>query len=326
MHLTEDMSVPAHVINILHGIELFHPPWLTDNFEANASGNYSLIGVIPVRLIDPKDPLEVKKANYDNTFAIVTNAPWTQYWQVGDPNGQYTGGTDTFPRNLGENAAADALVALQLANARNYAAGALIAMSKSLPPLIKDFEIEHLYSIPAVITPNMSGKISFKVYENRKDTVTIFMTIDNAKGEAIMDPSYGTGKSETLKSGTVLPWEDSFSYTWDGKLANGQYPSNGLHTLYMHVVDFDGNDSTVATHDFFYGTPQVLTCLPYGNYTSYPNTMTVGFDRPMDTHSPSITIDKNANLLYQQWIANNEAVSASITGLADDETYTITVP
>ena len=73
------------------------------------------------------------------------------------------------------------------------------------------------------------------------------MTVD---GEAIISPEYGTGKSFDLFSGTDLPWEGAYSVTWDGKLANGQYPSEGEHTLYVSVEDEDGNVSEVAQHQF----------------------------------------------------------------------------
>ena len=66
------------------------------------------------------------------------------------------------------------------------------------------------------------------------------MTVD---GEAIISPEYGTGKSFDLFSGTDLPWEGAYSVTWDRKLANGEYPSDGEHTLYVSVEDEDGNVS-----------------------------------------------------------------------------------
>ena len=75
-----------------------------------------------------------------------------------------------------------------------------------------------------------SAQISFKILENRKKTVKIFITVD---GEAIISSEYGTGKSFDLSSGSDLPWEDTYTISWDGKLASGQYPSDGEHTLYV---------------------------------------------------------------------------------------------
>lgn len=65
-------------------------------------------------------------------------------------------------------------------------------------------------------------------------TVKIFMTVD---GETIISSEYGTGKSYDLSSGTDLPWEGTYTISWDGKLASGQYPSDGEHTLNVSIGD-----------------------------------------------------------------------------------------
>jgi len=99
-----------------------------------------------------------------------------------------------------------------------------------------------------VINSQIGNEISFKILENRKKTVKIFITVDSPTGEPIISSEYGTGKSFDLSSGTTLPWEGLYVVIWDGKLANGQYPSDGQHTLHVRIQDDDGNLSDDTLH------------------------------------------------------------------------------
>ena len=223
MHLIEDQAVPAHAYNIPHGT-LGH----MDNLEELVFTNYhpNITGIVLAN-----SPTSNYYAMQVYTLNATSDNYWRQYWNAGAYGGQ--NGTDEFPTwwlYAGENERN--ITRRLLGQAVGYTAGSLMSVSENLPPLVKDLQItssSNCNNVPT-IGKQTSAQISFKILENRKKTVKIFITVD---GEAIISSEYGTGKSFDLSSGSDLPWEDTYTISWDGKLASGQYPSDGEHTLYV---------------------------------------------------------------------------------------------
>lgn len=270
MHLIEDQSVPAHAYNIKHGSLGY-----MDNMEQLASLNYNpnIIGIMTA-----DSPI----SNYEDSInATLTrtlpDSYWRAYWQYGvtcpgitgydsvyggppdySPDallmGYFSCPSDVFPdfwvlagdseRNLTKNL---------LGQAVGYTAGALISVSKNLPPLVQDLDITPSADAVPVIDTQFGTHISFDVLENRTQNVKLFITVDSPTGAPIISPEYGTGKTEALSPGSflsALPWVETFVITWDGKLASGAYATNGEHTLCVRVQDDDGNFSPEITHPF----------------------------------------------------------------------------
>ena len=163
----------------------------------------------------------------NNAVSPPAGENWSEYWQAGNY------GPRRFPYDRNVNwyvVHHDNLVNNRITESINYVAGNMAAASMKLPPLIKDLKITSNCGSVPTIGKQTSVQISFKILENRKKTVKIFMTVD---GEPIISAEYGTGKSFDLSSGSDLPWESTYTISWDGKLASGQYPSDGKHTLYV---------------------------------------------------------------------------------------------
>ncbi|MCI5135831.1 MAG: hypothetical protein D3920_12340, partial [Candidatus Electrothrix sp. AW2] len=258
IHLVEDMAVPAHALDILHYQnyrDLFDP----DNFEHYAANNYSK-GTVTPENINYQSPYDYKDTLKNATRKLITNSnSWSYFWIEKDDmsiaNGHkkycdndhlgcYGPSGDKFNDPISDDQ--KKLVVNQLSNARNYAAGALAAASKSLPPLITDCTLsnapcsaENSY----VIDFDNGSEINFHLLENRKKNVKLFMTLDSSDGKPIITEEYGTGKKIELSDGTDLPWEGDYSEIWRGKLADGGYATNGEHTLFIRVEDEDGNSS-----------------------------------------------------------------------------------
>ena len=270
LHLRQDIFVPAHIKKCAHWVR-HH--W-TDRLESFADSNHvyspgtiSSWGGYDKKghyweywLDDNEDDDDGDETTADVNDSSQRDGPnsynllstWGTYGKGKWPNDLIPGndkGKDWYDGS--GNSAFIAYEQLYLAYSDTKAE--LKEFSEKLPPLVKDLNIT-----PSSLNCNTQSdfQISFKILENRKKTVKIFMTVD---GEAIISPEYGTGKSFDLFSGTDLPWEGAYSVTWDGKLANGQYPSDGEHTLYVSVEDEDGNVSEVAQHQFSINTPLTIS-------------------------------------------------------------------
>ncbi|MFH0875828.1 MAG: hypothetical protein V1859_07865, partial [archaeon] len=245
MHLIEDQGVPAHAYDIPHGT-LGH----MDNMEQLAYYNYvpNITGIV-----NANSPISNYSSMQSYTLSATSNNYWRQYWNQG--NYGWENGTDVFPTTWESAGESERNLTRQLLGmAVGYTAGALVAVSKSLPPLIKDLTISGSPSDSPGINTQTGNQISFMISENRKPNVKIFITVDSPSGQPIISSEYGTGKSFDLSSGTDLPYEGTHSVNWDGKLANGQYPSDGQHTLYVRVQDDDGNMSEDTLHPFIIDT------------------------------------------------------------------------
>jgi hypothetical protein len=234
LHLVEDMAVPAHAYNIFHARGLNF-----DNFELNAAHRYRTGPVAPVMLADP-DPQAYHDAARDRTIEVIENdlvAPpagkrWGEYW---GPR-SYGPSDDTFPKRYPKgNDAENALMDKQLAQARDYGAGFLLAVSKALPPLVREFHSD--------AEPREDGlydvKLNFTVLENRKPEVVIYMTSENA--DLLQGTDLGAGRAEVLGKGEVLPWMSNIRMQWKVRGVPGSEV-----VLKVMARDADGNYSLPA--------------------------------------------------------------------------------
>ena len=235
LHLVQDQGVPAHAFDIQH---VSYWAWgglrSGDDLEkyADDAGRYSHETILPKSGDDQiafyADMIS-RTMDVVNTNAVSppTGENWSDYWQAGNY------GNRRFPYDRDVNwyvIQHDNFARNRITESINYVAGNMAAASKKLPPLVKDLKISSGCGSVPVINKQTGVQVSFKILENRMKTVKIFMTLD---GEAIISPEYGTGKSYELSSGSDLPWESTYTISWDGKLASGQYPSDGEHTLYV---------------------------------------------------------------------------------------------
>ncbi len=268
IHLVEDMAVPVHALDINHynGLEdLLNP----DNFEYFAANNYSASSVTVesgwnfIYPSDYKDEVKKYTVNLINNDIGVTPPTktgldgWNYYWiyqSYTDPN------NDRFPSTSDiADVEEKLLVENQFGKARNYSAGALIAASKKLPPLIESLEITPSASSTPVIDIQNGTAVTVKILENRIQTVSLYMKIDD-----LYFIEGGNGTSVTLETGTRLSWEKTHIVTWKGKLEDGTYPSPGVHTLSVYAVDGeDGNQSDISTQEVLFETelPSVIEIL-----------------------------------------------------------------
>jgi uncharacterized repeat protein (TIGR02543 family) len=349
-HLTQDQAVPAHAANIKHGIWWLH----FDYFESYADQNYYISNPSNGYLID-SFPFDYYQSLQDDTRNLLTS--WTkpstgeQYWvaaPTAPPIGQDATGGDRSGGeapwgNYGGSSGPHGDIYLnwllqtespqisndQISKAISHTAGVFAAASRKLPPLIDNLVIVPI-SISPQIDVNNGTQISFQMFENRKDTVKIYITVDSPTGTAIKDMNGNiyNGLSYTLLQGTSLPWEGNYTLNWDGTLEDGTFPSDGEHTLYVQLEDFDGNLSTVSTHLFTIYSHPVLTISKTGSgtVTSYAAGIDCGNDCSESySHGDSVTLTASpaSGWSFNGW-TNCDSPSGNTCNMTMDGDKTVT--
>ena len=253
----------------------------------------------------------------------------------------------TFAGNNEKNLLMD-----QLGQAVSYTSGAFIALSQELPPLINNLALSGTLDtdgFPIVDITNGST-ISFNAYDNRSKRVNIFLMVDDPNGPPITslqyasssiqpDPGNGTFSLNDNANANNLPYDGSFSATWDGKLADGTIPSDGQHVLFVKIVDEDNNDTlfTDANGDLnsyariyftIQGPPRVESTLPASGASGVSTTspITVIFNHDMDpatATNASITISPSVSNMALSWTDSKTlTISSSLTPSTN---YSVTV-
>jgi len=207
VHLVEDMGVPAHAMNVPHAFPAL------DNLESNSARNYTSSSAM-LYYNASNYPSDYKDFLKDYTQDIINNdsevSPpagnsWNDFWAAGSygPNGDMFHSTA-----LDATAEENALVAHQLASARNYTSGALLAASKKLPPLVRT---QLLLSAP-VINTETGNNISFKIIENRTAAVKISLVVAET-GQFVKDSSgkIWNQSEEILGADSELPFGKIFN-------------------------------------------------------------------------------------------------------------------
>ncbi len=272
-HLIQDQGVPTHAADISHGVltPRLRDLHLIDKFEAAAVFFYNHGAVSPSRVPSggEKSPPRYYTELLNETRSKLTSDSWMNpqlkkhYWIYGGDDN-----TDIYYYEL---PGASAILRSQIEDSISFTAGALIATSKGFPPIIKDLGITGSPSGCPVIVKGKAQEVRFKVMENRKETVKVFMTVDSKDGPPIISPAYAKGKGVDIKldKGKDLPWEKEFAISWDGTLANGIFPPPGLHVLYVWAEDVDGNKSRSEQHNFIIeaGVGEI-SCLPVSTSVS----------------------------------------------------------
>ncbi|MCX5792476.1 MAG: hypothetical protein NTY45_09755, partial [Elusimicrobia bacterium] len=129
----------------------------------------------------------------------------------------------------------------QLKEAAEFTAGMLMAVSRSLPPLIKEPYINNVPASDATVATvytNAPNTIRFKLMDNRTSAVDLHLEVDAYGGRPIVSVST---IAVFLSSGTMLPWELQYTTQWDGKYADGTPIPSGDHKLFASGTDADGN-------------------------------------------------------------------------------------
>ena len=171
---------------------------------------------------------------------------WGAYGGPGEPGGKDMYASYTF---YGLESASGFIAHDQLNKAIRYTAGMLMAVSKSLPPIVTNAAI----SAPNIV-PGQSVDITFTVLENRTPAATIYLLLDEPNGNAIISSEYQSGKNlPTLYdeyAADKLPYGRTYTIPWDGKMANGEYAPSGSRKIYIKAKDVDGNESDAVAVDF----------------------------------------------------------------------------
>lgn len=300
-HLTEDMAVPAHVYNIPHGqFGIF------DNMEELAHNNYE--NLLPTITIT--DPGKNTFANYNNLTALTfsmtqltSQVDWREYYNRGDieceplffdkERGHYgrlrcdnpwpLSSDDSFPNDWDHaNDNQKEAVSTFLGKSGSYAAGTLMAVSRSLPPLVREYYLgdrvgSERYD-PILVDSRHGTNIVFKIMENRLQGVEIkfVATHDGTKKEYYIVADDGENAVQIWNYaprllvennpfnllhpywGDTLPWQRAFTLlAWTGigvpvDPLNGTSTvslPNGLYTLKIFVKDTDGNELNQVYED-----------------------------------------------------------------------------
>lgn len=274
-HLTEDMGVPAHAYNIPHGAFLIY-----DNMEQNVHYNHDDI-MPPFNLYDANrnvfNSYNSAKANILSLTASRSPVDWRIFYNLNDINcgffplgsttkkGHYAktcSGDDSFPTTwFGASASERAAIKTILGYSGSYASGTLLAISRSLPPLVKDFEIPPADTSPANIDMVNGTDITFTILENRTNAVKISITAidkDNplnsyyimANGKTWRNAYTTLASNDTALPNSKLPYEISKTLlNWKGKIEGGTTLPNGTYTMRIEVIDLDGNEVNAVFPD-----------------------------------------------------------------------------
>ena len=258
MHLIEDQAVPAHASEILHGTV----GWM-DNMEQLAYYNYNPNITGTVAATNPTNNYYAMKYY---TLEATADDYWRQYWVFGtvgvEHSGNYGGPpndegrrTDVFPTSWSGAGETERVLMRQLLGAAvTHTAGALISVSKLLPPLIKTFTFSN-----QVIGPNQGTNINFKVIENRTDKV--YYTLEVFK-DGTSQGKLRDNESVNLGLGQELPKEvDVTPGLWDGKIG-GSMLADGNYTMQLSVKDDDGNPEDSVIQDYVVTLPFTIDTTP----------------------------------------------------------------
>ncbi|MBI5207265.1 MAG: hypothetical protein HY934_05675 [Candidatus Firestonebacteria bacterium] len=305
-HLVEDQCVPPHAANVSHGItdKFENEAWIQRpsggmvyNIDIDPTYYYfndKRPRVSPIRYTQSQLPYWKYPSNgfFEEYRGLQfwienTNSTWKYSGQsffpdpekakddalkgwgrYGGPALLFGGYTDIYIYMDLDKKSAD-IIPDQLNEAVSFTAGMLMAVSKSLPPLVKDLKIASASAGVPKIDLVVGNKISFKILENRTQKVNIYITIDEP---FVIPPQMGVPPSPDYFSDKLvkididfelqpstesndLPWKGEYSFTWDGKLRNGKFPTDGEHTLYVLVQDKDFNESPAASDEFIISVP-----------------------------------------------------------------------
>jgi len=257
-HLIQDQGVPAHAANISHGSAI-------DAMEEGPKEHQPIytFGAVNDYLV----PYSFYQPILSNTLSNIENHNWKEsvspfrdYWLTDNMDapeddalqppgwGVYGGGVPGGREQLYAWSKNPGIMNLQYSESVNYTAGAIMAASKLLPPLVR---IPLAISAP-VINTETGNIITFKIIENRSPAVNISILIAET-GQKIIDSSNNLWdqRSETdlnFPNGTELPYEKSFSINWKGKVSGEQLP-DGNYTLQIFAQDSDGNIIPVMDND-----------------------------------------------------------------------------
>ena len=143
--------------------------------------------------------------------------------------------------------------------AANFAYFFLLNISKSLPPLIKNFQTSTGNSRVNIFAGNNSVMaVTFHAMENRTQTVTFTATIQNADGSETGMKAFDALSITLDPDGADLPWEKDVSLSWNGTPVGGSALASGNYLLNSFLTDGDGNVSpSVSTVFSIPGPPTV---------------------------------------------------------------------
>ncbi len=145
----------------------------------------------------------------------------------------------------------------QLYQARKQSEDHMMDIVKTLPPLIRFFnvtgkKVRRAGEWYVCVGPKKGSEITFKILENLSQVVRVDLRLQETHaGISTTGSDAGTwqAKKVRLKSGEQLPWEANFLLKWKGE-AGGSKGKEGRYHLTVRVTD--ENDNTNPQHDLGY--------------------------------------------------------------------------
>jgi hypothetical protein len=278
-HLIQDQAVPAHAANIYHAATSLK--WDDLEFYADGKGpitlNVNYLGKEPLGYYYDKENEEdsiIRQTQIALSTWVYPSSGRIERWHglpywLANQDHKYTGdaffgdtavgglpgGWGVYGGPAGDDmyvdwswtkgfiVASPEITQNRLNEAASYTAGMLMAVSRSLPPIVADASL----SAPRLV-PGGSVRLTFDILENRTTDAYLIIELKDEGGgsRAIISPEYQTGKAETLDydaDPARLPYWKHIELDWDGTLANGEWAPSGERKLVVTARDGDGNTS-----------------------------------------------------------------------------------
>ena len=186
-----------------------------------------------------------------------TGTPLYDFSLFGDYGGSLQ---PTFPTtnrmDIYSDAALPGVFAAQGTQAADFAYYFLLNTSISLPPLIKN-----LQSSTQFPGPNNPMTITFYAMDNHTPTVAFTAFILNSDGTDTGEKAFDGKSLPPLQTGSVLPFENDESLSWNGTPTDGSTLDPGSYQLCGVLTDAD-NNSFPASGDDTTGTCQSFPTTP----------------------------------------------------------------
>ena len=228
--------------------------------------------------------------------------------------------------------AASGIAHEQLDMATTYAAGMLMAVSKSLPPLVQSPSLNSAPGAIVAINPGQNNTINFTLLDNRTSIVTYRLVVDDiSSSNDIISLSSQTAILADNPDLTSLPKSSVTTLTWNGLLASGSTitaRSDGMpHTLYISGTDEDQNLFDYVIGSFTVtGAPFVTVATPLSTlYTGFSgiSSLVPGAVNLVGIDYANITVAPNGSPLTQLQVKRPDGTYTTINAPLAGSTHKV---
>ena len=216
----------------------------------------------------------------------------------------------------------------QLNGAVSEAAGLLMSISESLPPVVQSPSLNGVSGATATVNPGQANTIGFTLLDNRTAAVRYQLFVDDKTNlnNLIFD---STATLQYNPDPTSLPFSSVTVLSWDGLLANGEpmppLSDGSPHTLCIVGQDEDENNFDYGIASFTVsGAPYVTVESPMGtpyvkvSGVSISTVCPASLNPAMFEGSVTITMDPNSSPIAQLKIKDPAGVE-TLVNYAEEE-------